>query len=164
MNIRHNQLAQLHLRRHRMQLPTEHSFFFSSRRRHTRLVSDWSSDVCSSDLATMTANESANALVITATQSDVRRMAEIVGALDDSISGNSSVKVFALRFADAKDLATVIKELFQPAQQTQGNRVGGGGFGGGGFGGGGFGGQGGGGFGGPGGGNGGGNFGGRNRP
>src|SRR5262249_57932566 len=27
-------------------------FFFSSRRRHTRLVSDWSSDVCSSDLAT----------------------------------------------------------------------------------------------------------------
>src|SRR5438093_13537212 len=27
-------------------------FFFSSRRRHTRLVSDWSSDVCSSDLDT----------------------------------------------------------------------------------------------------------------
>src|ERR1019366_8558415 len=27
-------------------------FFFSSRRRHTRLVSDWSSDVCSSDLIT----------------------------------------------------------------------------------------------------------------
>src|SRR5258706_9885831 len=26
-------------------------FFFSSRRRHTRLVSDWSSDVCSSDLS-----------------------------------------------------------------------------------------------------------------
>src|SRR5438093_2176647 len=26
-------------------------FFVSSRRRHTRLVSDWSSDVCSSDLA-----------------------------------------------------------------------------------------------------------------
>src|SRR5262249_57382593 len=25
-------------------------FFYSSRRRHTRLVSDWSSDVCSSDL------------------------------------------------------------------------------------------------------------------
>src|SRR2546426_6074872 len=27
-------------------------FFFSSRRRHTRLQGDWSSDVCSSDLAT----------------------------------------------------------------------------------------------------------------
>src|SRR5260370_8262199 len=28
----------------------EHSFFFSSRRRHTRFKCDWSSDVCSSDL------------------------------------------------------------------------------------------------------------------
>src|SRR5207253_5598473 len=27
-----------------------HSFFFSSRRRHTRWPRDWSSDVCSSDL------------------------------------------------------------------------------------------------------------------
>src|SRR6266496_125414 len=27
-----------------------HSFFFSSRRRHTRSLRDWSSDVCSSDL------------------------------------------------------------------------------------------------------------------
>src|SRR5256885_12665686 len=27
-----------------------HCFFFSSRRRHTRLQGDWSSDVCSSDL------------------------------------------------------------------------------------------------------------------
>src|SRR5258706_12171667 len=31
-------------------------FFFSSRRRHTRLVSDWSSDVCSSDLCTIARN------------------------------------------------------------------------------------------------------------
>src|SRR5438046_9874000 len=31
-------------------LVAESFFFFSSRRRHTRLVSDWSSDVCSSDL------------------------------------------------------------------------------------------------------------------
>src|SRR5205807_3205245 len=28
-------------------------FFFSSRRRHTRLQGDWSSDVCSSDLASL---------------------------------------------------------------------------------------------------------------
>src|SRR5256885_10737791 len=28
-----------------------HVFFFSSRRRHTRLQGDWSSDVCSSDLS-----------------------------------------------------------------------------------------------------------------
>src|SRR5256885_3935386 len=30
-------------------------FFFSSRRRHTRLQGDWSSDVCSSDLNSATA-------------------------------------------------------------------------------------------------------------
>src|SRR6266566_8415913 len=30
-------------------------FFFSSRRRHTRLQGDWSSDVCSSDLLTLEA-------------------------------------------------------------------------------------------------------------
>src|SRR5580700_8630210 len=29
----------------------EYPFFFSSRRRHTRSLRDWSSDVCSSDLA-----------------------------------------------------------------------------------------------------------------
>src|ERR1035441_10921376 len=29
-------------------------FFFSSRRRHTRCLSDWSSDVCSSDLMLLT--------------------------------------------------------------------------------------------------------------
>ena len=28
-------------------------FFFSSRRRHTRYIGDWSSDVCSSDLSGM---------------------------------------------------------------------------------------------------------------
>src|SRR5690349_10076106 len=33
-----------------MDLPTSMIFFFSSRRRHTRSLRDWSSDVCSSDL------------------------------------------------------------------------------------------------------------------
>src|SRR5207237_6078216 len=33
------------------------SFFFSSRRRHTRFKCDWSSDVCSSDLASLTFEE-----------------------------------------------------------------------------------------------------------
>src|SRR5690606_39744530 len=32
-------------------------FFFSSRRRHTRFSRDWSSDVCSSDLAIVLAEE-----------------------------------------------------------------------------------------------------------
>src|SRR5205814_6259808 len=32
-------------------------FFFSSRRRHTRCLSDWSSDVCSSDLGGRASNQ-----------------------------------------------------------------------------------------------------------
>src|SRR5437762_12397085 len=32
-------------------------FFFSSRRRHTRYIGDWSSDVCSSDLSVQTLDD-----------------------------------------------------------------------------------------------------------
>src|ERR1039457_6946869 len=38
------------LRLSRVDVDVGSSFFFSSRRRHTRLQGDWSSDVCSSDL------------------------------------------------------------------------------------------------------------------
>src|SRR5256885_11264688 len=38
------------VRLRRLQLYRWRVFFFSSRRRHTRLQGDWSSDVCSSDL------------------------------------------------------------------------------------------------------------------
>ena len=65
----------------------------------------------------MTANESANALVITDTQANIRRMTEIVKALDTSISSIATVRVFPLKFADAKDLAAAVKELFQPPTQ-----------------------------------------------
>src|SRR2546426_7735295 len=37
-------------------------FFFSSRRRHTRLQGDWSSDVCSSDLICSSVSPSKSAL------------------------------------------------------------------------------------------------------
>src|SRR5437763_3623511 len=41
------------------------SFFFSSRRRHTRYIGDWSSDVCSSDLITfLVATHLATAIVL----------------------------------------------------------------------------------------------------
>jgi type II secretory pathway component GspD/PulD (secretin) len=72
------------------------------------------------------ANESGNSLLLTATKTDVRRMVEIVKALDDSISATSGLKVFALKYADAKALATAVKELFAPqtTQQGQGGRGG----------------------------------------
>ncbi|MBI4325998.1 MAG: hypothetical protein HY674_12125 [Chloroflexi bacterium] len=69
--------------------------------------------------ANLSANESGNALVITDTQADIRRMVEIVKALDTSISSISAIRVFPLRYADAKELANVVKELFPaPSSNT----------------------------------------------
>jgi hypothetical protein len=65
------------------------------------------------------ANESGNSLLITATQSDIRRMVEIIKALDDSISGTSNIKVYPLRFADSKEVANAIKELFPAADDAR---------------------------------------------
>ena len=69
--------------------------------------------------AELVSNSDGNALVITDKRTNIRRFAEIVKALDTAVSSLSSVKVFALKFADAKALATVVKELF-PTQNTGG--------------------------------------------
>lgn len=71
--------------------------------------------------ATVSVNESANTLILVATKTDIRRMLRIVSILDTSIASVSSIKVFPLRYADAKDLATVIQQLFTtPANQNAG--------------------------------------------
>ncbi|MBM3882309.1 MAG: hypothetical protein FJ387_21740 [Verrucomicrobia bacterium] len=70
--------------------------------------------------ATLTANESGNALVLTDTQSDIRRMVEIVRALDTSISTISAIRVFPLVYADAKELANIVRELFPAPSGTSG--------------------------------------------
>src|SRR5262245_54253456 len=64
--------------------------------------------------ASLSVNESANSLILVATKTDIRRMLRIVRALDTSIASVSSIKVFLLRFADAKALATVVQQLFAP--------------------------------------------------
>jgi type II secretory pathway component GspD/PulD (secretin) len=69
--------------------------------------------------ATLTANEGANALVLTDAQANIRRMVEIIRALDTSVSSLSEIRVFPLEYADAKALAAVVKELFQPEPTTQ---------------------------------------------
>src|SRR2546422_5279277 len=56
-------------------------FFFSSRRRHTRCSRDWSSDVCSSDLA------------VAEQRCDVRDLLLDVAAIRSPQSGNGDVGV-----------------------------------------------------------------------
>jgi type II secretory pathway component GspD/PulD (secretin) len=65
-----------------------------------------------SPTATINANENSNAILMTDTQTNIRRIAEIIRALDTSISSISTMHVFALRYADAKDLATTLTQLF----------------------------------------------------
>src|SRR5439155_6552665 len=45
----------IRIRFHKLSDASNGPFFFSSRRRHTRWPRDWSSDVCSSDLLSLTA-------------------------------------------------------------------------------------------------------------
>ncbi len=104
-----------------------------------------------SDNATITANDASNSIIMTDTQTNIRRIATIIKALDTSVSNISSIRVFQLQFADSKQVADLITQLFATpaASPNRGGQGGGGGrrggFGGGGFGGGGFGGFGGGG-------------------
>ncbi|HEV7867617.1 MAG TPA: secretin N-terminal domain-containing protein [Chthoniobacteraceae bacterium] len=95
-----------------------------------------------SESATISANESSNAILLTDTQTNVRRVAQIIQAVDTSVSAISTIKVFPLTFADAKEVATLVTSLFANSQagaganQGRGGRGGGRGFGGfGGFGG-----------------------------
>lgn len=70
------------------------------------------------DEASMTANESSNAIVLTGTENSIRRVAEIIRALDTSISGISQIKVYPLNYSDATELAKIVKDLFEAPQSS----------------------------------------------
>jgi general secretion pathway protein D len=69
--------------------------------------------------ASLSVNESANALILVATSTDVRRMLKIISALDDAIARVSSIKVLPLRYANATELAAVVQQLFASAGAGQ---------------------------------------------
>ena len=71
--------------------------------------------------ASMSANASSNSLILTDTGANVRRIVEIVRALDTHMAAVAEVKVFALQYADATAAARLINEVFeQETQTTQG--------------------------------------------
>lgn len=73
----------------------------------------------------MSANQGANAIVITDTKANIRRMVQLVKALDTASVSASGVKVFALTYADATALAQVVTQLFQPDSSSQNRSRGG---------------------------------------
>lgn len=70
----------------------------------------------------MTANQGANAILITDTKANIRRMAQLVKALDTSSVSGSDVEVMPLQYADATALAQVITQLFQPTDTSNRDR------------------------------------------
>ena len=84
---------------------------------------------------TMSGNQGANAIVITDTKANIRRMVQLVKALDTASVAATQVRVFPLTYADATALATVVTQLFQTDSNSSGQQGGRGGRGGGMFGG-----------------------------
>src|SRR2546421_369839 len=62
--------------------------------------------------ADFTANASSNTLIITDTAANVRRIVEIVSALDSHLIDAAEVKVFQLQYASASGAAKLINDLF----------------------------------------------------
>jgi general secretion pathway protein D len=71
--------------------------------------------------AIISANEKSNAIVLTDSEKNVRRIVEIVRALDQSISEISALRVFPLKHADAKDTAEMIEKIFKTTQSSSRN-------------------------------------------
>ncbi|HAO79964.1 MAG TPA: hypothetical protein DCQ92_13540 [Verrucomicrobia subdivision 3 bacterium] len=100
-----------------------------------QLVSDLTSFV--SPQATVVANEAGNSIVITDTQQNIRHLAEIIRAIDDSAEAETEIRVFRLKYASPTDVATELGSVFPSSSSGGGQspinfRGGGGGGGGGG--------------------------------
>jgi general secretion pathway protein D len=75
-----------------------------------QLVSDLTSFV--SPQAIVVANEAGNSVVITDTQSNIRHLAEIIRAIDNSAEAETEIRVFHLKYASPADVATELTSIF----------------------------------------------------
>jgi general secretion pathway protein D len=80
------------------------------------------------DLATLvspdadfTANAASNVLVITDSQANVRRVVQIVQALDRRDPADSGILTKQLKFSDAAAMVKLIQDIFKPDQEQQSN-------------------------------------------
>jgi len=72
--------------------------------------------------ADLSANASSNTLILTDTGANIRRIVEIIHAMDTQSTVVAEVKVFQLKFANAASAARLINEIFREDQaQQQGN-------------------------------------------
>ena len=78
------------------------------------------------EYAVISANAASNSLILTDTSSNVKRIVQIVRELDQHVSGTTSVRVFPLLYADASNVARIIKDVFateNSSAQNNANRM-----------------------------------------
>jgi len=68
--------------------------------------------------AQMNTSEAGNAVIMTATQADIKRFTQIIAAIDST--GNGDLQVFLLKYADSKALAQELKDVFTSTDTTPG--------------------------------------------
>ncbi|HUS46706.1 MAG TPA: secretin N-terminal domain-containing protein, partial [Phycisphaerae bacterium] len=74
--------------------------------------------------AALTANQASNSLILIDTQTNIRRIMQVIRALDGYMAGEGEVKIYQLKYADAVNTSRLITELFKQDQaQGQGQRV-----------------------------------------
>ena len=86
-----------------------------------QLVSDLSSFV--SPQATVVANEAGNSIVITDTQQNIRHLAEIIKAIDNSAEAETEIRVFQLKYANPTDVATELSSVFPSSTSGSGTQA-----------------------------------------
>jgi general secretion pathway protein D len=70
---------------------------------------------------TMTANEAGNSIVITDTQANIRRVAEIIKAIDMGAEDVTEVRVFHLQNSDPIEVSELLTSLFPDESRTGGS-------------------------------------------
>jgi type II secretory pathway component GspD/PulD (secretin) len=66
----------------------------------------------------MNTSDAGNAVIMTATQADIKRFAQIIASIDST--GNGDLQVFLLKYADSKALAQELKDVFTSQDTTPG--------------------------------------------
>jgi general secretion pathway protein D len=70
------------------------------------------------EYASLEANQDGNALIVTDTTANIKRLMEIIRALDTHMATVAEIKVFHLQSADASNTADLINSIFQQEQQS----------------------------------------------
>src|SRR5215472_18590606 len=99
---------------------TNDIFFFSSRRRHTRCLSDWSSDVCSSDLVCGSEiwDRAIRAGINLAMEASVAGGIPIHAVLREGISGDRVVALYGILNGTSNYILTEMEKRGAPLAEV----------------------------------------------